>query len=176
MKKLLLATLCASAVVLTACNQKPNETAATTASSETVAAPATSLSQDVAADIKSDLTQIQTLSTTKAKEALEFQNEVTQAAQKNDKAALQAIIGKMKAYVNGFNADLDALSLKSSEADSIRNKMKESNNLGVELSEAGLASSPDMTKITALQNQATELQQALLTEMQALQNKANTAK
>lgn len=177
MKKLLLATLCASAFALTACDKKPNETASTASSSEPVAAqPAVTLSQDNAADIKSDLTQIQTLSTAKAKEALEFQNEVTQAAQKNDKAALQGVVDKMKSYVDGFNKDLDALTLKSTEVDSIRGKMKESNNLGVELSQAGIASSPDMAKITELQKKATELQQGLLTDMQALQTKANAAK
>ena len=53
--------------------------------------------------------------------------------------------------------------------------MKESNNLGVEMSEAGLATSPDPQKIMELQKKGTELQQSLLTEMQALQAKANAA-
>ncbi|MFW1644995.1 hypothetical protein ACG9W2_16160, partial [Acinetobacter guillouiae] len=54
-------------------------------------------------------------------------------------------------------------------------RFKESNNLGVEMSEAGLATSPDPQKIMELQKKGTELQQSLLTEMQALQAKANAA-
>lgn len=177
MKKLLLASLCMASVALTACDKKPNEAATTSTDNQPVATQATvSLSKDVAADIKSDLTQIQTLSTNKAKEALEFQNEVTQAAQKNDKAALEGIVEKMKSYTENFNKELDALTLKSSEVDAVRSKMKEANNLGVELSEAGLKNPPDMNEINALQKKATEMQQALLTEMQTLQNKANAAK
>lgn len=178
MKKLLLASLCMASVALTACDKKPNEAATTTGTDNQPVATqaAVALSKDVAANIKSDLIQIQTLSTNKAKEALAFQNEVTQAAQKNDKAALQGIVEKMKSYTEGFNKELDALTLKSSEVDAVRSKMKEANNLGVELSEAGLKNPPDMNEINTLQKKATEMQQALLTEMQNLQTKANTAK
>lgn len=173
MKKVLLATLCASVFALTACDKKPAD--ATSASDSKPAAAAVTLSSDNAADIKSDLAQIQTLSTTKAKEAIDFQNEVMQAAQKGDKTALEGVVNKMKTYVAGFNKDLDGLALKSSEAVSVREKIKEANNLGVEMSEAGLTSSPDPKKIEQLQKKGTELQKSLLTEMQALQTKANTA-
>lgn len=173
MKKVLIATLCASAFALTACDKKPADASAATDSKP--AAAAVSLSSNNAADIKSDLAQIQTLSTAKAKEAIEFQNEVMQAAQKGDKTALEGVVGKMKAYVDGFNKELDGLALKSSEAVSVREKIKESNNLGVEMSEAGLASKPDPKKIEELQKQGMALQKSLLTEMQALQTKANTA-
>lgn len=177
MKKLLLASLYAASLALVACDKKPNDAAVAGTDSKPVATqPTVALSTDVAADIKSDLIQIQTLSTNKAKEALQFQQEVTQAAQKNDKAALQSIVDKMKSYTEGFNKELDALILKSSEADAIRTKMKEGNNLGTELSEEGLKNPPDMDKITELQKKATELQQSLLNDMQALQTKANTAK
>ncbi|WP_373350590.1 hypothetical protein [Acinetobacter bereziniae] len=173
MKKLLLATLCASALALTACDKKPADAASGTNSKP--AAAAVSLSTNNAADIKSDLTALQTMSTAKAKEALNFQTEVMQAAQKGDKDALKGVVDKMKTYVDGFNKDLDGLALKSTEVASVRDKMKESNNLGVEMSEAGLASSPDPQKIMELQKKGTELQQSLLTEMQALQTKANAA-
>ena len=83
MKKLLLATLCASALALTACDKKPADAASGTDSKP--AAAAASLSTNNAADIKSDLTALQTMSTAKAKEALNFQTEVMQAAQKGDK-------------------------------------------------------------------------------------------
>ena len=148
MKKVLIATLCASAFALTACDKKPAD--ATSASDSKPAAAAVTLSSNNAADIKSDLAQIQTLSTTKAKEAIDFQNEVMQAAQKGDKAALEGVVGKMKTYVDGFNKELDGLALKSSEAVSVREKIKESNNLGVEMSETGLESKPDPVYYTNL--------------------------
>ena len=69
----------------------------------------------------------------------------------------------------------DALKLKSSELDAVRDKIKESNNIGIELSEASIANTPDSKKITELQNRATKLQKELVTEMQALQTKAKTA-
>lgn len=172
MKKLLLASLCMTAVALTACDKKPNDTAAKTENGAPAATLA-SMSHDNAADIKSDLNQIETLSNTKAQEALKFQNEVNEAAQKGEKSALDAVVVKMDTYVAAFNKDLDALKLKSSEADSLRGKMKESNDLGLELAKAGVENPPNMTKITELQKKATDLQQALLTEMQTLQVKVN---
>lgn len=174
MKKLLLATLCASAFALTACDKKPADASSSTESKP--AAVAVSMSTNNVADIKSDLEQIQLLSTNKAKEATAFQSEVMQASQSGDKNALKGIVEKMKTYVSGFNKDLDGLTLKSSEVASIRDKMKESNNMGVEMSELGLASTPDPKKIMDLQKKGTELQQSLLTEMQALQVKVSSAK
>lgn len=174
MKKLLLATFIASTFALAACDKKPAD--ATTSGSDTKsAAAAVSLSSNNIADIKSDFTAIQAISVEKSKEALTFQTEVMQAAQKGDKDALKGVVDKMKTYVDGFNKDLDGLALKSSEVASIRDKMKESNKLGVEMSEAGLAGSPDPQKIMDLQKKGTELQQSLMTDMQALQAKINAA-
>ena len=175
MKKLLLATLCVSAFALTACDKKPADASASGTDSKPTAA-AVSLSTNNVADIKDDLMAIQSISTAKAKEALNFQTEVMQAAQKGDKEALKGVIDKMKTYVDGFNKDLDGIAIKSSEVASVRDKMKESNKLGVEMSELGLSGSPDQQKIMELQNKGIELQKSLMTEMQALQTKVNTAK
>ena len=174
MKKLLLATLCASAFALTACDKKPADATTSGADTKPVAA-AVSLSTNNLADIKSDFTAIQAISVEKSKEALTFQTDVMQAAQKGDKDALKGVVEKMKTYVDGFNKDLDGLAIKSSEVASVRDKMKEANKLGVEMSEAGLAGSPDPQKIMELQKKGTELQQSLMTEMQALQAKINAA-
>lgn len=173
MKKLLIATLCASAFALAACDKKPAD--ATSGTDSKPAATAVALSTNNIADIKSDFTALQAMSTEKAKEALNFQTEVMAAAQKGDKAALQGIVEKMKAYVETANKDLDGLALKSSEVASVREKMKESNKLGVEMSELGLSSTPDSQKIMDLQKKGTELQQSLMTEMQALQAKVAAA-
>ena len=174
MKKLILASLCATALGLTACEKKPND-AETTTSTTTAPTTVTALTNGVDADIRADLDKIQTLSNAKAQEALKFQNDVMQAAQKGDKAALDAVVDSMDKYVDSFNDELEALDLKSSEADSIRDKMKESNDLGLDLAEAGVETPPNMEKITELQKKATELQQSLLQEMQTLQTKV-TAK
>ena len=92
MKKLILASLCAVALGLTACEKKPNDAETTT--STTAATTVTALTNGVDADIRADLDKIQTLSNAKAQEALKFQNDVMQAAQKGDKAALDAVVEK----------------------------------------------------------------------------------
>ena len=169
MKKLLIATLCATAFTLTACDKKPTETNGTTAA-------AVSLSNNVAADIKSDLTAIEALSTAKANEAIDFQTKMMASVQTGDKAALDTVLKDMKSFVDGFNKDLDALTLKSTEADATRNKMKEGNKLGVALTEEGMSAKPDTTKIQELTTKATELQKEMIADMQNLKTKAAEAK
>lgn len=169
MKKLLIATLCATAFTLVACDKKPNEANGTTAA-------AVSLSQNVTADIKADLASIETLSQTKAQEAIEFQTKLLEAAQKNDKAAVDAVLKSMKDAVESFNNDLKGLTLKSSEVDAVRNKMTETNKISVELTEAGMTAKPDQEKIVELSKKSNTLQQELLADMQALQAKVAEAK
>ena len=171
MKKLLIASLCTTAVFLTACDKKSNDQSSPTAA-ETV--QSNTLSTNVNADIQHDLDLLDQISNTKAQEALAFQNEVTQAAQNNNKAELDAVVEKMDNYVDQFNDDLDKLALKSTEGASLRDKMKESNKLGLDLAEAGVKEKPDMNEITELQKKAVELQQSLLQDMQNLKNQVGT--
>lgn len=182
MKKSLLASLCVAALALTACDKKTNEapassaTSTTTTSTSTTTQPVTtSLSSNNSADIKSDLDQIQMLSNRNSQEATDLQNKANQAAQKGEKATLTSTVAQMKTYINKFNQDLDTLKLKSSEVNVVRDKIKESNNLGIALAETSLESSPDKQKVTELQNRAAQLQKELMTEMQALQNQVKTA-
>lgn len=125
---------------------------------------------------KDELAEIQTLSTNKTKDALAFQDAVIQAAQNHDQIELQALIHKMKKFVEDFNQDLDALTLKSPEANSIRSKIKQINNLGIKLSEEAVKDSPDLDNIKALQAEINELQQLLSTEIIHVQNKIDIAK
>ncbi|EZQ03015.1 MULTISPECIES: hypothetical protein [unclassified Acinetobacter] len=171
MKKLLIASICTTAVFLTACDKKSNDQSSPTAA-ETV--QSNTLSTNVNADIQHDLDLLDQISNTKAQEALAFQNEVTQAAQNNNKAELDAVVEKMDNYVDQFNDDLDKLALKSTEGASLRDKMKESNELGLDLAEAGVKEKPDMNEITELQKKAVELQQSLLQDMQNLKNQVGT--
>ncbi|WP_372403849.1 hypothetical protein ACDW34_01205 [Acinetobacter piscicola] len=125
---------------------------------------------------KDELAEIQTLSTNKTKDALAFQDAVIQAAQNHDQIELQALVHKMKKFVEDFNQDLDALTLKSPEANSIRSKIKQINNLGIKLSEEAVKDSPDLDNIKALQAEINELQQLLSTEIIHVQNKIDIAK
>lgn len=173
MKKLLISSLCITALSLTACDK--NNSDATTKNTNSTPAPANiSLSKDNVADIKNDLTLLQTLSNTKAQEALKFQEEANKAAEQGKAPELNAVVNKMENFVVSFNKDLDGLKIKSKEADSIRSKMKQSNDIGVELAKASIKNPPDMDKINTLQKKAVDLQQVLLTEMQALEVKVNS--
>ncbi len=171
MKKLLIATLCASAFALTACDKK---TADTATAKET--APAVALSSNNAADIKSDLAAIKALSIAKAQESTEAQTKLLESAKTGDKAAVEEMVKGMKTFTEGYNKELDALALKSSEVDSARQKMKEFQNVNVELSEAAISAKPDPTKMGELAKKAGELQQALAAEMQKLEAKAAEVK
>lgn len=167
MKKLLLSTLCVSMLALTACGK--NEVTSSTNTTE--ASTAVTYSNDVVVDMRSDLDQIQALSNAKAQEALQFQTAMSEAAQTGKKAELNKVVDQMKKYVDSFNKDLDGLHLKSTEGDNLRNKMKEVNNIGVELAVTSMNVPLNMEKITELQKNAMDLQQSLLQDMQKIQSK-----
>ena len=173
MKKLLISTLCVTAFTLTACDKKTNESTVKGNEASSTAATTVSLSQDNQAHIKSDLQLIQTLSNNKAQDALKFQTEATEAAQRGEQPDLKAIASKLETYVNDFNKELDALKLQSSEGDALRSTLKESNEISLELTKAGSSNPPDAAKIAELQKKATDLQQKLLSDTQALELKAN---
>lgn len=175
MKKLLIASLCITTFALTACDKKNANEITSNTSESTNTAAMTSLSNNVLPDIKADLVQLETLSNTKAQEALSFQTEVSQAAQSGDPKALEAVVTKMDKYMDEFNDELDALKLKSTEAANLREKMKDSNELGLELAEEGIKKTPNMEKINELQKKGVDLQQSILKDMQDLQSKVNTA-
>lgn len=163
MKKILIATLCATALTLTACDKKSTDSAAAT--------PAVQLSTNNTADIKADFAAIETLGTAKAKEALEFQNKIMQAAQTGGVEAVKETMTSMEKFTQDFNKDLDALTIKSTEVDSIRNKMKASNDTSLEMIKMTTSGKPDQNKIMELQKKATTIQQELITETQALKQK-----
>lgn len=167
MKKILLATLCATALTLTACDKKSTDTAA-------ASAPTVQLSSNNTADIKADFTALETLSTAKAKEALEFQNKIMQSAQTGGVEAVKSTMSEMEKFTEQFNKDLDGLALKSAEVDSVRQKMKASNEASLEMIKETTAGKPDQNKILELQKKATGIQQELLTEMQTLKQKVGS--
>lgn len=163
MKKILIATLCTTALVLSACDKKATDTAAAT--------PAVQLSSNNTADIKNDMSAFETLSTAKAKEALDFQTKATQAAQAGDKNAAQTVISDMEKFFSSYNKELDSLALKSTEVDSLRQNTKKIMNLTVEMMKQGTSGTPDPQKMMDIQKQMTEAQKALLDEQVAIKKK-----
>ena len=116
------------------------------------------------------------MSVKKASEAIDFQSKVTEALSKNDKAALEQVFKDMQAYVEDFNQGLDALDIKSTEAEAIRKLIKEGNILGVDLAQEGMSSKPNIDKINELTKKATETQKELLSQMMAMKQKADDVK
>ena len=181
MKKLLLTTVCMATLTLAACEKKATETAVEQAatSSEAASTSATTIvadhSQNNVTDIQADLMAVQTLSNAKAQEAAEFQKEVTTALQQKDASQIKAMVDKTETYVDQFNDELDALTLKSEEVDALREKIKDANDLGVELTKESTEAKPDTAKITELQTKATELQKAIVADVAALEAKVKAA-
>nr|WP_174506955.1 hypothetical protein [Acinetobacter sp. Marseille-Q1620] len=176
MKKLLISTLCLVSFALTACDKKPQDTKAGGVVGNSSQPATASLSNNNISDIKNDLLQLQTLNNTQAQETANFQTEVIKAAQSGKVEEVRTVVDKMQAFVDGFNKNLDNIPLKSTEVSALKDKIKQSNNLGLELAQAGIANPPDITKINELQKKGTDLQKDILTEMQNLQTKANNAK
>lgn len=171
MKKLLLSILCVSSLAITACEKKPLYN-----NDSRHAVAVIILSKDNAANIENDLTQLQTLSNTKAEEVGNLQTEIMKAAQTGDLSAVRAKVDKLKIFVEGFNKELDELPLQSAEVSALKDKIKETNEISSQMAEASVSSSPDMDKITELQKKAIENQKVLLAEIQRLQAKANSVK
>lgn len=181
MKKLLLTTVCMATLTLAACEKKGTEpavdqtTAASEVSSKQANAMAVQQSSNNVADIQADLLAVQTLSSSKAQEAVEFQKEVSATLEKKDPKQIQVMVKKTEDYVKAFNQELDALTLKSTEVNAIRKKMQEANNLGIELTKESTRSTPDTNKIGKLQTQAAELQQSIIQDVNTLEAKTKAA-
>lgn len=174
MKKLILATLCASSVMLVACAKKPEATQQTEQQTQQAAPAPVSFSHDNVADIKADLKAVQELSNKKAQEGVKFQEEAMEAAKSGKEEQIQAMVGKMKVFVDSFNNELSALSLKSAEVNDLRIKMIESNNYGLQLAQESVTKTPDEKKMNDLQKQVNDVQQQMLDIMQKLQAKVGT--
>lgn len=162
MKNLIIATLCASSLLLTACSKSSEK-------QNTEQSQQVTYSQNNIEHIKTDLTTVETLSNKKAEEGLEFQNEAVKASQSGKDEDIQHVVNKMKTFVEGFNQELNALVIKSSEVNELRVKMIESNNLGLQLAQEGSSKAPNEQKIEQLQTQVTSTQQQMLDIMQKLQ-------
>lgn len=167
MKRLLITVLCGTALTLTACNKKPAEQ--TNQTSQT--APIVKLSTDNVADIKSDLAALKALSDTKEQEAKDSQARVAQARQTGDVAAAKAVIEDMQKSFAQYDKDLGALTLKSTEVDSLRKNTQKAIAASVEFMKESMSEKPDMQKVADLQKQVAETQQAVVTEHSLIKQK-----
>lgn len=172
MKKIITSSLCAAALLLTACDQKtpPSAPPDKNVSSQ----QSNNLSHKTTQDIATDLQKIETLSDSKTQQALDFQKQINEAAQSQNQTRLQDTVNQMQSYVQQFNLDLDGLALKSSEVAALREKIKQSNLLGLALAQEGIKTAPDQNVMNDLQSKASQLQQSLLQDLQQLEQQAKS--
>lgn len=121
--------------------------------------------------IQTDYTLLETLSLNNAKQALDFQARVMEAALDQNQNAIRNLMPEMELFIKKFNQDLNALPLKSIEVKSLREKMVISNQLSIEILNLSLAHKPDQMKLIELQKRANAVQHELLTETQIIKQK-----
>ncbi|KAA8732092.1 hypothetical protein F4V57_10745 [Acinetobacter qingfengensis] len=184
MKKLAIVALVSALTGLTACSKpvsevKSGDKAISPASAEASAVIpanqsntiATANSTDPNAALKSDIVQIQQFGTAQEQKAADLEKRMNAAVQKQDKAALKKLLPEFKAFVSQSNSEFNKLSLISSEAKQLREKMTQSSQLGVEMSEKMLADKPDEKALQALQQKIVTTQQELMTISQDIHSK-----
>lgn len=96
-----------------------------------------------------------------------------QAVQKQDKAAMQEGIKEVSKSTSAFNEELDKLSLKSTEINMFREKLKATNQVTLDMLKEASSEKPDQAKILKLQNESMKMQQELATANRELQTKVS---
>lgn len=152
MKKLLLALLCGTTIVLSACVKKTN-------SDQVQAAVIQSYSQNNKSDIQQDLLILQNFSDLRAEQSIKLQDQFTGtlASQQSSKQALQ----KVEQFFLESDNELDALKIKSTEVDQRRQMLKQINRLTVQLTQESITERPDQKKMEDLHVKLQNLQQQL---------------
>lgn len=115
-----------------------------------------------------DLKKIEAITLQKSEEAQVFQDQVSLATQNNDRVALQVAVQQIEKYVLKFNQELDALDLQTSEGQAIREQLKVSNSVGIELAAESLKDKPDLYKLSDLKMQTHTAQESMQKHMEAL--------
>ncbi len=77
--------------------------------------------------------------------------------------------------IHDLNQKYDTVTLKSAEATAAREKLKEENNLQIEMGNIILSDSPDRQRFAELSKKHDNSQKMVEIEMEALRLKANTA-
>ena len=133
------------------------------------------LSQDNAADIKYDLIVLGAVSQTAKKKAQDSFMGMQYAIDSGNRNALMTAVKQTTTQIHGLNQKYDAVTLKSAEVTAARERLKEENNLQIEMGNIILSDSPDRQRFAELSNKHDNSQKMVEIEMEALRLKANTA-
>ena len=133
------------------------------------------LSQDNAADIKYDLIVLGAVSQTAKKKAQDSFMGMQYAIDSGNRNALMKAVKQTTTRIHDLNQKYDTVTLKSAEATAAREKLKEENNLQIEMGNIILSDSPDRQRFAELSNKHDNSQKMVEIEMEALRLKANTA-
>lgn len=133
------------------------------------------LSQDNAADIKHDLIALRAVSQAAKQKAQDSFIDMQNAIDSGNRNALMKAVKQTTTRIHDLNQKYDAVTLKSSEATVAREKLKEENNLQIEMDNIILSDSPDRQRFAELSNKLDNSQKMVEIEMEALRLKANTA-
>lgn len=133
------------------------------------------LSQDNAADIKHDLIALRAVSHTAKQKAQDSFTDMQHAIDSGNRNALMKAVKQTTTRIHDLNQKYDTVTLKSAEATAAREKLKEENNLQIEMGNIILSDSPDRQRFAELSNKHDNSQKMVEIEMEALRLKANTA-
>ena len=133
------------------------------------------LSQDNAADIKHDLIALRAVSQTAKQKAQDSFTDMQHAIDSGNRNALMKAVKQTTTRIHDLNQKYDTVTLKSAEATAAREKLKEENNLQIEMGNIILSDSPDRQRFAELSNKHDNSQKMVEIEMEALRLKANTA-
>ena len=133
------------------------------------------LSQDNAADIKYDLIVLGAVSQTAKKKAQDSFMGMQYAIDSGNRNALMKAVKQTTTQIHGLNQKYDAVTLKSAEVTAARERLKEENNLQIEMGNIILSDSPDRQRFAELNKKWENAQKMVEIEMEALRIKANTA-
>ena len=133
------------------------------------------LSQDNAADIKHDLIALRAVSQTAKQKAQDSFTDMQHAIDSGNRNALMTAVKQTTTRIHDLNQKYDTVTLKSAEATAAREKLKEENNLQIEMGNIILSDSPDRQRFAELSNKHDNSQKMVEIEMEALRLKANTA-
>lgn len=120
------------------------------------------MSSNNKADIKADLTALNAIVNASNDAAVKMKNEMLNAAQKQDKKALEALLENAKANMEKANQQLVALNIKSKEIQGIRVKIVAGNKMAtqlIEMSKKGASlSDEERNEVMLLQKQSVAMQ------------------
>ena len=133
------------------------------------------LSQDNAADIKHDLIALRAVSQTAKQKAQDSFTDMQHAIDSGNRNALMNAIKQTTTRIQKKKKKYDTVTLKSAEATAAREKLKEENNLQIEMGNIILSDSPDRQRFAELNEKWKNAQKMVEMEMEALRIKANTA-